>query len=188
MLYMLLVAGAIACAIQAVRAKRLFLSALWLAGLSALTAVILYAVGAREVAVIELSVGAGLVTVLFVFAIGVAGEEALHARAIVPKPLAGALIIASSALLGWMFLPSLNGEAPSAESTFASALWQERGLDVLVQIVLIFAGVLCVLGLLAEARAPAENRAMAKAPLTPAEAGAAPSPSPVRATPEEVHA
>jgi hypothetical protein len=36
-------------------------------------------------------------------------------------------------------------------------LWQQRGLDVLAQIVLIFAGVLGLLGLLAEARAPLDR-------------------------------
>jgi Tfp pilus assembly protein PilV len=38
-------------------------------------------------------------------------------------------------------------------------LWQARGLDVLVQIVLIFAGVLGLLGLLAEAAAPLDQPA-----------------------------
>jgi hypothetical protein len=33
-------------------------------------------------------------------------------------------------------------------------LWQQRGLDVLVQIVLVFAGVMGLLGLLAEVEAP----------------------------------
>jgi len=41
-----------------------------------------------------------------------------------------------------------------AGPAFAEMLWQQRGLDVLVQIVLIFAGVLGLLGLLAEVEAP----------------------------------
>ena len=59
------------CAAQAIRARRLLLAAMWLAGASAATALLLYVLGAAEIAAIELSVGAGLVTVLFVFAITV---------------------------------------------------------------------------------------------------------------------
>ena len=176
MLSVLLVTGAVLCAIQAVRAKRLLIAALWLAGVSALVSVILYALGAHEVAVIELSVGAGLVTVLFVFAIGVAGEEAMDARAVLPKPLAWGLIIVSVILLGWMILPSIGGSTPIVEPSFAAVLWQDRGLDVLVQIVLIFAGVLGVLGLLAEARVPVKRQQPVKTE----------SPQPVRPAPKEV--
>ena len=72
---LLIVAALLACALQAVRGTRLLIAALWLAGASALTALMMFRLGAPEVAVIELSVGAGLVTVLFVFAINIAGEE-----------------------------------------------------------------------------------------------------------------
>ncbi len=74
---LLIVAATLVCALQAVRSRRLLMSALWLAGASALVALMMYLLGAPEVAVIELSVGAGLVTVLFVFAINIAGEEPL---------------------------------------------------------------------------------------------------------------
>jgi uncharacterized MnhB-related membrane protein len=186
MLYALLVAGAVFCAVQAVRAKRLLLAALWLAGVSALVSIILYALGAHEVAVIELSVGAGLVTVLFVFAISIAGEDAMEARALLPKPLAWGLVILSSILLGWMIVPSLGSGSVLIERSFAVVLWQDRSLDVLVQIVLIFAGVIGVLGLLAEARIPVQRRITEKQstqPAQPVPAGAA-----ARSTPEEVRA
>jgi uncharacterized MnhB-related membrane protein len=173
MLQALLTAGAVICAVLAIYSKRLLLSALWLAGASALVALILYVLGAREVAVIELSVGAGLVTVLFVFAISIAGEEAMDARAVLPRPLAWALVIVSSILLGWMILPSTHIDGPIAETSFAMMLWQDRGLDVLAQIALIFAGVLGVLGLLAEARAPIAKRAAEKSVTQPAPAAPA---------------
>jgi len=180
MIYALLVGGAVVCAGQAVRARRLLSAALWLAGVSALVSIMLYALGAREVAVIELSVGAGLVTVLFVFAIGVAGEEAMDARALLPKPLAWGLVGGCSILLGWMILPTLGGGAPLVERSFAEVLWQDRGLDVLVQIVLIFAGVLGVLGLLAEARRPVGRPALERPP-----AQAAPAVLPSRSARKE---
>ena len=84
-LYICLVCASIICAIQAIRARRLIVSALWLAGTSAILSLIFYLVGAYLVAVIELSVGAGLVTVLFVFAISIAGEEAVELRSLVPE-------------------------------------------------------------------------------------------------------
>ena len=75
-------------AVMALRAPKLISSALWLAGSSALVAILTYLLGAPEIAVIELSVGAGLVTVLFVFAINVAGDETISVQALIPKPLA----------------------------------------------------------------------------------------------------
>jgi NADH:ubiquinone oxidoreductase subunit 6 (subunit J) len=146
-------------AIQAIRETRLIVSALWLAGVSAVLSVVLYLMDAHVVAVIELSVGAGLVTVLFVFAINFSGEEAATARAILPKPLSWGLVILSALLLGWLtlHLESPNpaeSDIPVVEATFSTILWEDRGLDVLVQVMLIFAGTLGLLGLLAEAKAP----------------------------------
>jgi NADH:ubiquinone oxidoreductase subunit 6 (subunit J) len=145
---------AIIFAIQAIRAKRLIVSALWLASVSAVLSIMFYVMGGYQVAAIELSVGAGLVTVLFVFAIGIAGDEVMDVRSLLPKPLAWGLVILSVVLLGF-FAPSLDADVqPLSEPSLASVLWQQRGLDVLVQIVLIFAGVLGLLGLLAETKAP----------------------------------
>ncbi len=77
MLYALVGVGALGCAVAAVTSKRMLISAIWLALASALVALDMYLLGAPFIAVIELSVGAGLVTVLFVFAINLTGDEAL---------------------------------------------------------------------------------------------------------------
>ncbi len=146
----ILLVGAVICAVQAIRAARLLAAAIWLAGVSAFVAIALYVMGAQQVAVIELSVGAGLVTVLFVFAISIAGEEAMEVGSIIPRPVAWVLVGIAAVLLALMTLPALGVELPVVEDSFAEMLWQERGLDVLVQIVLIFAGVLGVLGLLGD--------------------------------------
>ncbi|HEY6074696.1 MAG TPA: hypothetical protein VIV15_15250, partial [Anaerolineales bacterium] len=61
MLYLLLIVLLLAFAVQALRAKALITSALWLAAVSAMTSILLFLYGAHSVAVIELSVGAGLV-------------------------------------------------------------------------------------------------------------------------------
>jgi NADH:ubiquinone oxidoreductase subunit 6 (subunit J) len=140
--------GMVACAAAAIRAPRLLGAALWLAASSALLAVALYALGAPYAGVIELSVGAGLVAVLFVFAIAVAGEEGMRARPHVPRWLARGLVLAPTALL-WLLL--WQGSAPAAPAapaaTFGQVFWGDRALDALVQLVLLFTTVLGVLNL-----------------------------------------
>ncbi len=154
MWYLLASLGILVCAIQAIRSQRLLMSALWLAGASALVALLLFMFGAHEVAAIELSVGAGLVTVLFVFAINISGEEALILPPSLPRALVWGVVLACAVLLGWMAFPGTGRSIaqPLAESSFAVALWEDRRLDVLLQVVLIFSGVLGLLGLLSEGR------------------------------------
>lgn len=138
------------CALQAITARRLLVSALWLAGASALLALSLALLGAPEVGVIELSVGAGLVTVIFVFAISVAGDEPIPAKSLVPRPLAWVLMGLFMFLMLWLTVPHLLIPAlPRDALPFLQALWEERGLDTILQVMLIFSGVLGSLGLLA---------------------------------------
>jgi NADH:ubiquinone oxidoreductase subunit 6 (subunit J) len=151
---LLLVIITILFAFQAIRVSRLMISALWLAGASALLSLIFYIMGAYMIAVIELSVGAGLVTVLFVFAITIAGEEPGELSSLVPKPLAAAMAILPLIVLGWYALPLTFTHLPITEASLPNILWQQRALDVFVQVVLIFSGVLGLLGVLEEAKAP----------------------------------
>lgn len=182
MLQAVLVVAAIVCAIQAIRSGRLLVSALWLAGVSALVATLFYAMGAFEVAVIELSVGAGLVTVLFVFAIGVAGDELATARSPLPWSLAVVLVGLTMVVLIWL-LRGVPGQAtagatPAGVASFAASLWMDRALDAIVQIVLIFTGVVGVLGLLADSAGTRRAGNAASAiphPIGPGQQIAAPS-------------
>ena len=151
-IYAILVICAVIGAVQAMRVRRLLTAALWLAGSSAMLSILFYLMGAHEVAVIELSVGAGLVTVLFVFAISITGKEIPDDRRLLPKPFAWVLVIAAGILIGWLILPLVRTPDVSVQPTFANMLWQQRGLDVLAQVALIFAGTLGVLGLLAPDR------------------------------------
>jgi uncharacterized MnhB-related membrane protein len=159
LLHIIIVAGILVCALLAIRAKKLLNAALWLAGCSALVALMLYLLGAPEIAVIELSVGAGLVTVLFVFAINIAGDEAIDIRTLVPRPLSWVLVILSVVLLGWMTLPQLNVPLPNPGVSLGvgQSLWQDRSVDVLLQVILIFTGVMGILGLLSEPPQPKEG-------------------------------
>ncbi len=159
MLPFALTAVSVVFAILAIQAKRLMTSAIWLAGVSALLSIVFYLLGAHLVAVVELSVGAGLVTVLFAFAISVAGDDAIDMQPVINRPLG--IGIAVLFVLVLFFYAAQAGYTPAAspelESSLGEVLWQERGLDMLVQIVLIFSGVLGLLGLLAEAKAPLEG-------------------------------
>jgi uncharacterized MnhB-related membrane protein len=149
MWYVIVAAGILLCAVLAVVSKRLLVSAIWLAITSALVAVMLYMLGAPQIAVIELSVGAGLVTVLFVFAINISGEEPLNLKPFIPKPVAWGLVIIAVGLTLYMLI---NGGILSSviqtSKTTPSILWNDRYLDILLQIGFIFCGVLGVLGIL----------------------------------------
>jgi uncharacterized MnhB-related membrane protein len=140
------------CAVMAVRTQKLLISALWLAGASALVALWMYILGAYQIAVIELSVGAGLVTVLFVFAINIAGEGAAQARELLPRWVSWGLVIVSLALLAYMAFTSALPAGSPVDLTFSTAFWENRAADVMLQIVIIFAGALGILGLLAEGK------------------------------------
>ncbi|MEJ2550405.1 MAG: NADH-quinone oxidoreductase subunit J [Anaerolineales bacterium] len=158
-IHAVLIFAALLCALQAIRSVRLLTSALWLAGLSALLSILFYILGAERVAVIELSVGAGLVTVLFVFAINVAGDQELKGREIIPIPFAVGLVLIGIVLLIRFIVPLEPPLRTSRPESFVETLWGLRGLDTLVQIVLIFSGVLGLLGILAEAKAPLDGAA-----------------------------
>ncbi len=138
---------------MAVRARPLH-AALWLAALSALIAIVLYRLGAPEVAVIELSVGAGLITVLFAFAISMAEDEAMPAP-LVPRPFAWLLVAVAGGALLWLLLPALPAARQIAsDDPFIVQIWDNRALDLALQIVVVLTGVMGVLSLLGETRAP----------------------------------
>jgi len=152
-LHVLLLLGAVVCAGMAVRARPLH-AALWLAALSALIAIVLYRLGAPEVAVIELSVGAGLITVLFAFAISMAEDEAMPAP-LVPRPFAWLLVAVAGGALLWLLLPALPAARQIAsDDPFIVQIWDNRALDLALQIVVVLTGVMGVLSLLGETRAP----------------------------------
>lgn len=150
MLYVIIVIGILYCGILAVRSTRLINATLWLAGSSALLATLLFGLGAYQLAVIELSVGAGLVTVLFVFAISVASDEPNRQGAGVPRLLVLTLIVTFVLLLILFALPLIGISSSITDSSFTETVWHERSLDLLLQVSLIFTSALTVLGLLAQ--------------------------------------
>lgn len=148
--YIILLLGAVFCAYRAIASTRILSSTIYLACVSALIAVVLYLLGATQVAVMELSVGAGLVTVLLVYAVSVVGDDALDPASVIPKPLAIIIVGLAVFMVGWMVYPSIQTSETTGPIDLASVLWGTRVLDVWIQIVLIFSGVMGVLGLLSE--------------------------------------
>jgi uncharacterized MnhB-related membrane protein len=149
--YALFLLGAIFCAYRAIVAKRILSATIYLACISALVSTVLYMLGAHQVAVMELSVGAGLVTVLLVYALSVVGDDAFDPPSVIPKPLALILVGILMVALGWMAsrLVGVRG-TDTGQLSLAIVLWKYRVLDVWIQIALIFSGVMGVLGLLSE--------------------------------------
>jgi len=158
-LQVLLLLLAVACAILAVRSKPLT-AALWLALLSAVVAILFYRLGARELAVIELSVGAGLLTVLLAFAISMAEDEAMP-QALLPRPVAWLLVGVAVGALLWLILPQapLVRQVAAVEVPFIVEVWDNRLLDTIVQLVIVVSGVMGVLSLLGETRRAAPESA-----------------------------
>jgi uncharacterized MnhB-related membrane protein len=148
--YAVILLGAVFCAYRAIVAKRILSATIYLACISALTSAVIYLLGAAQVAVMELSVGAGLVTVLLVYALSVVGDDALDPTSVIPKPLAFVLVGMTTLMFGWMVFPALPTYFERGSMTLAISLWESRVLDVWIQIVLIFSGVMGVLGLLSE--------------------------------------
>ena len=148
--YALFLLAAVFCAYRAIVAKRILSATIYLACISALVSATLYLLGAAQVAVMELSVGAGLVTVLLVYAVSVVGDDAWDPASVIPKPLAFGVVGLVVVILGWMVFPAAQTTLTGISTDLVSTLWQSRVLDVWIQIVLIFSGVMGVLGLLSE--------------------------------------
>jgi uncharacterized MnhB-related membrane protein len=148
--YALFLAGAIFFAYRAIVSKKILSATIYLACISALVSAVIYMLGAAQVAVMELSVGAGLVTVLLVYAVSVVGDDAMDPPSVIPKPLAFGVVGLVTILLGWMAFPAIPAYFERGSMTLAVSLWQSRVLDVWIQIALIFSGVMGVLGLLSE--------------------------------------
>jgi NADH:ubiquinone oxidoreductase subunit 6 (subunit J) len=145
-----LLLGVALTALLAVHARPLVAS-LWLAASSALLSVILYLIGLPYLAVVELSVGAGLITVLLAFAVSMAEDETLY-RPILPRWVAAALAAGSAGILLWSLWPGLSAVVAQdgTDASFFEQVWANRQADILLQVVVVFTGVVGVLNLLAD--------------------------------------
>ena len=135
----------------AVFLKDLVRAALSLAFMSALLAVLLYRLNSPYAAVFELSVVAGLITVLFVSTIALTREEEDRESSSWPLYVfvLGLLLFG---LIDLSIMKSLFSIVPpgtgNAAKSFGDTLWGFRALDMVGQIAVIFGGVFGVLALL----------------------------------------
>jgi len=135
--------------ILAIALRDLLKSAIALAFGSAVLAIILYQLKAPYAGVFELSIGAGLIMVLFISAISLTRREKPENEEKKKSPL---LIIPLLLLIGIALSSILvalfvfrKGIVPAlGENGFSQTLWQVRWLDIVGQLGIILAGVLAV--------------------------------------------
>jgi NADH-quinone oxidoreductase subunit J len=146
-----LLIGLVIFSVLAILLKDLLRSAISLALASLVLGIIFFRMGAPYAGVFEISVVAGLVTVLFILAIALtkSGEEVRESRlANVVFPLVFVAFLAIDALVMKGLIGKVPALASGAEAgTFGEVLWKGRTLDLVGQIAVILAGVFAVLAL-----------------------------------------
>ncbi|MFP4321873.1 MAG: NADH-quinone oxidoreductase subunit J [Anaerolineales bacterium] len=155
MIYAFLILGVLFFTLYALWSQRLVTTVIALAAISGLASVILYLMGAHFAAVIELSVGAGLVAVLFAFTNSLLPQNMTERLPTIVPPLVAGLLAAGITFIVGLLLVHQIGEPASSgtASDFEAVFWGQRSADVFVQLVIIFAGALGVLGLLGDEKA-----------------------------------
>jgi len=152
----ILLVGLVGSALLCVLLNDLLKASIAMAVMSALLAIIMFELGANLAAALELSVCAGLITVIFISAISMTKtrtEEENKARekdrrkrfAFLPV----ILIVAFCAAL-FIFWPTLNSliiEPATANELISGSetLWEKRTVDLLGQVIIVLAGVFGIL-------------------------------------------
>ena len=146
----ILLVGLVLFSVLAILLKDLLRSAIALAVASLLLGVIFFRMNAPYAGVFEISVVAGLITVLFMLTIaltkGGAGAESKAAAIAFP------VFFVAFAVIDVLVMRKLLARipaivAPAEAGTFGQVLWSARTLDLVGQIAVIFAGVFAVLAL-----------------------------------------
>jgi len=149
-LQILLLVGLALFSVMAILAKDLLKAAISLAVASLLLGIIFFRMNAPYAGVFEISVVAGLITVLFMLTIALTkGGDAVESKvASFAFPAFFVIFIVIDAIIMKKLIqkvPALPG--PEEAGTFGQVLWNARTLDLVGQIAVIFAGVFAVLAL-----------------------------------------
>ena len=149
-LQILLLVGLVLFSVLAILVKDLLKAAISLAVASLLLGIIFFRMNAPYAGVFEISVVAGLITVLFTLTIALTrGGDAVESKvASFAFPAFFVVFIVIDALIMKKLIqkvPALPG--PEEAGTFGQVLWNARTLDLVGQIAVIFAGVFAVLAL-----------------------------------------
>ena len=146
-----LLIGLLIFAALAILLRDLLQSAIALAVSSLLLGIIFFRMGAPYAGVFEISVVAGLITVLFILTIALtkAGDEVRESRLVNwAFPLVFVVFLVIDALVMKGLIGKVPALASGAEAgTFGEVLWKGRTLDLVGQIAVILAGVFAVLAL-----------------------------------------
>jgi len=146
----LLIAMLLASA-AAILAKDLLKSAIALAVASLLLGIIFFRMGAPYAGVFEISVVAGLITVLFMLTIALTkqGDDVRESKVVkVVFPLFFIVFALIDVLVMKGILAGIPAlEAAAEAGTFGDVLWKERSFDLVGQLAVILAGVFAVLAL-----------------------------------------
>jgi len=150
-LQILLLVGLALFSVMAILVKDLLKAAISLAVASLLLGIIFFRMNAPYAGVFEISVVAGLITVLFMLTIALTkgGDAAESKVASFAFPAFFVVFIVIDALIMRKLIqkvPALPGPE-EAGTTFGQVLWNARTLDLVGQIAVIFAGVFAVLAL-----------------------------------------
>jgi NADH-quinone oxidoreductase subunit J len=146
-----LLIGMVLFSVLAILLKDVLRSAIALAVASLLLGIVFFRMGAPYAGVFEISVVAGLITVLFILTIALtkAGDEVKESRLVNwVFPLVFVVFIIIDALVMKSLLGKVPALASGAETgSFGDVLWKGRTLDLVGQIAVILAGVFSVLAL-----------------------------------------
>jgi NADH-quinone oxidoreductase subunit J len=147
----LLLSGLVFFSILAILAKDLIRSAMSLAVASLFLGIIFFRMGAPYAGVFEISVVAGLITVLFILTIALtkAGGDVRESKLV---PIIFPLVFIAFVVIDVLVMKSLLHKIPAvpgaAESgSFGDVLWKQRTADLVGQLAVILAGVFSVLAL-----------------------------------------
>jgi NADH:ubiquinone oxidoreductase subunit 6 (subunit J) len=146
-----LLTGLTLAAALAIMAKDLIKAAIALAVSSLLLGIVFFRMNAPFAGVFEISVVAGLITVLFILTIALTktdGEVQESKKALWVFPLFFVLFVAVDALV-MKGLTSKIAALPAAPETgaFGDVLWKQRTFDLIGQLAVILSGVFAVLAL-----------------------------------------
>jgi NADH:ubiquinone oxidoreductase subunit 6 (subunit J) len=149
-LQILLLVGLVLFSVLAILVKDLLKAAISLAVASLFLGIIFFRMNAPYAGVFEISVVAGLITVLFMLTIALTkGGDAVESKAAsFAFPAFFVVFIVIDAIIMKKLIqkvPALPG--PEEAGTFGQVLWNARTLDLVGQIAVIFAGVFAVLAL-----------------------------------------
>jgi NADH:ubiquinone oxidoreductase subunit 6 (subunit J) len=146
-----LLVGVVIFSVLAILLKDLLKSAIALAAASLLLGIIFFRMNAPYAGVFEISVVAGLITVLFVLTIALtkSGDEVAESRLVnwvFPIVFVAFIVIDALVMKGLMGkIPALAAGAEAG--SFGEVLWRTRTYDLVGQIAVILAGVFSVLAL-----------------------------------------